>query len=191
MGRLGIDPGRIEALFLTHLHGDHILGLPPYLLHRAFLGANGPFRIVGPRGVAEHLERLFELSWHGEWPNFRDRARLEYDEGRERGEVAGVEYETVGLKHGDTPARGYRLRIDGRLLAYAGDTQATSELEELVRDADVAITEATAPGAAGVHTSWEQAQELATRHPRTRFFFNHVFQGDPSGAVQDLEVVEV
>jgi ribonuclease BN (tRNA processing enzyme) len=191
MARLGIDPGGIEALFLTHLHGDHILGLPPYLLHRVFLGASGPFRVVGAKGVEEHLEKLFELSWHGEWAHFRERARLEYDEGRQQGEVAGVAYETVGLKHGETPARGYRLRVEGRLLAYAGDTQATSELEELVRGADVAITEATNPGSAGVHTSWEQAQELAARHPRTRFFFNHVFEGDPRGAVQDLEVVEV
>jgi ribonuclease BN (tRNA processing enzyme) len=191
MGRLGIDPGGIEALFLTHLHGDHILGLPPYLLHRVFLGAAGPLVIVGPEGAEEHLESLFRISWHGEWPNFRERASIRYDEGRGAGEAAGVSYEAIKVRHGDTPARGYRLRLGERVLAYAGDTQATAELEDLVEGADVVITEATSPGAAGVHTSWEEARALAARHPRARFFFNHVFSGDTVGAVQDLEVVEV
>jgi ribonuclease Z len=191
MSRLGVDPGGIEALFLTHFHGDHILGLPPYLLYRAFVDHGKPFVIVGQKGVEEHLERLFDLCWGDEWPGFRERARLAYDEGREEGETAGVRYETVNLKHGPTPARGYRLRLDGRLLAYAGDTQPTAELDRLLEGADVAITEATAPDDSAVHTSWDQAHEVAARHPKTRFLFNHVFIGTTAGAVEDFEVVDV
>jgi ribonuclease BN (tRNA processing enzyme) len=191
MARLGIDPGGIQALFLTHFHGDHILGLPPFLLHLAFAGGRGGFVIVGQEGVQEHLEQLFRLCWHGEWPGFRERAGLEYDEGRAEGEAAGVRYETVRLRHGKTPARGYRLQIGGRTLAYAGDTQATPELEQLVDGADVVITEATATEQSSVHTSWAEAQALAARHPRTRFFFNHLYRGELPGAVRDLELVDL
>ena len=191
MRRLGIDPGAIDVLFLTHFHGDHILGLPPYLLYRAFVDHGRPFLIVGQAGVEEHLEGLFRLCWGDEWPGFRKQARVEYDEGRDQGEAAGVPYQTVGLKHGPTRAQGYRLHLDGRILAYAGDTQATAELDHLVDGADVAITEATGPSDSAVHTSWEQAHAVAARHPGTRFLFNHVFVGDTEGAVQDLEVVEV
>ena len=190
MHRLGIDPGGIDALFLTHFHGDHILGLPPYLLYRAFVDHSRPFVIVGQQGVEQHLERLFDLCWGGEWPGFRQQARLEYDEGRDAGEAGGVSYETVALRHGPTPTRGYRLHLDGVVLAYAGDTQATEELDRLVEGADVAITEATSPTESAVHTSWEQAQAVAARHPKTRFLFNHVFIGRTGGAVEDLEVVE-
>ena len=76
------------------------------------------------------------------------------------------------------------------MLAYAGDTQPTPELDRLVDGADIAITEATGPEDSAVHTSWGQAQEVAARHPRTRFLFNHVFAGAPEGAVEDFEVVE-
>src|SRR5205823_2239985 len=133
----------------------------------------------------------FELSWHREWPHFRELAQLSYDEGRAEGQVAGVSYETVKLKHGGTPARGYRLRLDGKVIAYAGDTQATPELDELVKGSDVVITEATQPGPSEVHTSWQEAQALAARHPQVRFIFNHVFAGEPAGAAQDLQIFEL
>lgn len=189
LARLGIDPGAIEALFLTHLHGDHVLGLPTFMLHRAFLAPGRPLTVVCPAGAPVHLERLFELCWHSEWPEFRERIGYAYDEGRDAGEAAGVPYQAVPLVHGRTPVRGYRLRLEGRVLAYAGDTQATPELDRLVEGADVVVTEATGPGQEGVHTSWEQAEELTRRYPETRFLFNHLYAGSLPGAVSDLEVV--
>ena len=162
------------------------------MLHRAFVAPGRPLVIVGQAGVEAHLERLFELCWHSEWPRFRELAGYSYDEGRESGVAAGVPYSTVALRHGRTPCRGYRLEIEGRRLVYAGDTQMTPELDRLVEGADIAITEATAAGAGQeeVHTSWEQAAELARRHPRTRFLFNHLYAATTAGAVEDLQVVD-
>lgn len=189
--RLGIEPSSVEAVFVTHFHGDHLLGLPPFVLHRAFIP--GPaLPIVGPKGVAERLERLFEWSWGGEWDGrFRERARIEYVEAGAAGEIAGVPYETVELEHGHLTVTGYRMRIGGKLLAYSGDTEATPALDRLVEGADVAIVEATGPGQVSSHTTWEEATGLAQRHPATRFFFTHVFSGDLDNAAQDLQVVEV
>jgi ribonuclease BN (tRNA processing enzyme) len=188
--RLGIDPGAIEAVLITHFHGDHLLGLPPFVLHRCFIDPR-PLRIIGPPRVEQTLEQLFSLCWGPEWPDFRARFELSYAEAGAGGSVAGVEYETVGLKHGSQTVTGYRLRVGDRLLAYSGDTEATEALDRLVEGADVAIVEATGPGEPMSHTSWEQAAELAKRHPRTRFFFNHVYAGSVPGAVSDLQVVTV
>lgn len=189
MHRLGIDPGAIEALFLTHFHGDHVLGLPTFLLYRAFVPC-GPLAVVGP-GVEERLERLNLVAWGDEWPTYRERIGLTYHEAAASGEVAGVRYETVKLVHGGQDCRGYRLHLDGRILAYAGDTTASPPLDELVSGAAVAITEATAPDGSGVHTTWDEAQALAARHPETRFLFNHVYSGTTPGAAEDLAVLDV
>ncbi len=189
MHRLGIDPGAIEALFLTHFHGDHVLGLPTYMLYRAYL-SDRPLVVVGPPGVEQRLETLFRLSWGDGWPEYERRIDLTYEEAQRAGEVAGVQYEAVKLDHGDMDCRGYRLHIGGRVLAYAGDSAATPPLDDLVRGADVAITEATGPAPTSVHTSWDEAQALVARHPTTRFLLNHVFSGTTPGAVEDLAVIE-
>jgi ribonuclease BN (tRNA processing enzyme) len=190
MRRLGIDPQAIEAVFLTHLHGDHILGLPPFVLYRAFQPSGRPLPMVGPPGTEEALESLFNCSWGSAWAEQREQVQIVYEVAQDAGEVAGVPYQSVKLDHGNMDCRGYRLMLEGRALAYAGDTTATPPLEDLVRGADLAITEATAPGEVSAHTSWEEAAALAARHPSTRFFFNHVFQGEPEGGVHDLEVID-
>ena len=195
MARLGIDPGAISAVFLSHFDGDHVLGLPPFMIRRAFV-PSAPLTVVGPAGVEEVMESLLRLSWGANWtsgPDFRGRSGHHYREAGEGGEVEGIVYEAIRLDHGGPEtATGYRLRLpDGRLLAYAGDTQMTPPLERLVSGADVVITEATAPGQPVAHTGWEDAEALARRHPRTRFLFNHVYSGSPSHAVSDLEIVDV
>jgi hypothetical protein len=64
-------------------------------------------------------------------------------------------------------------------------------LDKLVEGADVAIVEATGPGDVFSHMSWENATALRKRHPKTRFMFNHLYDGTVDGAVSDLEVIEI
>ena len=187
--RLGIDPGAIEVIFLTHFHGDHTLGLPSYVLHRAFI-ARTPFTIVGPAGVEERLESLFTAAWGVDWKHIRGELLLTYQEAKESGTAAGIDYRTVQLDHGTSGCTGYRLSLDGRVLAYSGDTTATPPLDRLVEGADLAIVEATSPGEPFSHLGWEQAHALRDRHPGTRFFFVHVYEGTLDGAVADLDVVD-
>ena len=191
MHRLGLDPGAIEAVFLTHFHGDHVLGLPPFLLYRGLVTSDRPLVLVGPPGVEGRLEQLLGMAWGDEWPTFRNQARLSYQEAESAGVAAGVRYEAVKLDHGRMDCRGYRIQVDGRVLAYAGDTIASPPLDDLVQDADVAITEATAPDGSGVHTGWDEAKALAARHSGTRFIFNHLHSGSVPGAAFDLQVLDV
>ncbi len=51
-----IRPGKIEKIFVSHLHGDHIYGLPGLLSSRSFQGGETPLTIYGPKGVREFVE---------------------------------------------------------------------------------------------------------------------------------------
>ncbi len=191
MQRVGVDAGAIDVVFLTHYHGDHTLGLPPFVLYRIFVDQR-PLTFVGPDGVAERLEALWEVSWGVDWkPVMVPRFKVTYQTAKPAGTAAGYKYESIKLDHGTSGSYGYRIWIDGRILAYSGDTEPTAPLDELVQGADVAIVEATGPGDVFSHMSWDAAAALRARHTKTKFIFNHLYSGTVEGAVSDLEVVEV
>ena len=191
MHRLGLDPGAIEVVFITHFHGDHTLGLPPFVLHRVFVDRR-PLTFVGPSGIEDHLEGLWEVSWGPDWKRvMRPQFKVKYVTAKPSGSAARVAYETVRLDHGTMGSNGYRLHVNGKVVAYSGDTEPTAPLDRLVDGADVAIVEATGPGDIFSHMSWEAAAGLRKRHPGTRFLFNHLYSGTVTGAVKDLQVIDV
>jgi ribonuclease BN (tRNA processing enzyme) len=189
--RVGLDPGAIDVVFLTHFHGDHTLGLPTFILHRVFVDRRR-LTFVGPDGMEERLESLWQAAWGADWGRvMRPRFKVAYKTALPSGTVAGFKYESVQLDHGSSGSTGYRIHVDGKVLAYSGDTEPTAPLDQLVDGADVAIVEATGPGDVFSHMSWEAAAALRSRYPATRFFFNHLYSGTVPGAVKDLEVIEV
>jgi len=59
-----VNPKDIDSLFLTHLHSDHVVGIPNLWLSGWFLGRSKPLPIWGPpgtRSMAEHLVQAFGL----------------------------------------------------------------------------------------------------------------------------------
>lgn len=57
-----IKPRKIEKIFITHLHGDHIFGLPGLVSSRSFQGGSEPLEIIGPVGVKEYLQTSLKIS---------------------------------------------------------------------------------------------------------------------------------
>lgn len=57
-----IKPRRIEKIFITHLHGDHLFGLPGLLGSRSFQGGETPLTIYGPKGIKEFVDTTLLLS---------------------------------------------------------------------------------------------------------------------------------
>lgn len=57
-----LKPGKIEKIFITHLHGDHIYGLPGFLGSRSFQGGNTELTVYGPKGIREFIEVSLKVS---------------------------------------------------------------------------------------------------------------------------------
>ncbi|MCZ2260138.1 ribonuclease Z [Sporosarcina sp. G11-34] len=57
-----LKPRKIAKVFITHLHGDHIFGLPGLIGSRSFLGGNETLDIYGPTGIEEWLTTTLRIT---------------------------------------------------------------------------------------------------------------------------------
>ncbi|KRN96541.1 ribonuclease Z [Companilactobacillus kimchiensis] len=60
--RTAIKPRKITKIFISHLHGDHIFGLPGLLSSRANQGGNTPLELYGPVGIKEYVETSLKVT---------------------------------------------------------------------------------------------------------------------------------
>jgi ribonuclease Z len=60
--RSPVKLSRTEKLFISHLHGDHIFGIPGLLSSRSYLGGETPLTLYGPKGLKRFVETALQLS---------------------------------------------------------------------------------------------------------------------------------
>lgn len=142
--RLGIEPNTIDAVVLSHLHGDHFGGIPFLVLDGQFSRRETDLRVIGPVGSRERIRATMEVLYPGS-STVQRRFELLVEEVAVGATVScsGAEVGVFAADHASgAPAHHIRLEMDGRVIAYSGDTAWTPALIEAARGADLLICEA-------------------------------------------------
>ena len=154
--REGIDPDSLDAIIISHLHGDHFGGVPFLILYLQFKAERDrPLTIAGPPGVGERVAEATRVFFGGAKGPWRFEINIvEITPGRIH-EVAGLAVEAFPVVHGNVTSQALRLDDGARVLAFSGDTSWTDVLLEVARDADLFIMECYAiEGPCATHTDW-------------------------------------
>jgi len=162
---MGLQTGKIEAIFLTHFHSDHIADLGEFMLQRWAMGSNRePVDVIGPTGVenvVEGFNRAYELdadyrvAHHGPEtvPPSGAGGRAKVFTLSAEPEASAVIVEKDGVKitafkvnhEPVSPAVGYRFDYKGRSLVISGDTAPCASLLRYAAGADVLLHDALQP----------------------------------------------
>lgn len=140
----GIDPNSIDAIFLTHMHGDHCAGVP-FLLVDAMLVSKRqrPLVVAGPAGTSRQMDILSEALFPGSHV-MKPRFPYEYVEmaPSQVNSVAGMSVTPFPALHtpGTSPTI-LRIEFGGKVVTYTGDTDWTEMLIMAARGADLLISE--------------------------------------------------
>ncbi len=149
---------RINHLFLTHMHSDHMVGVPEIYMNGWLLGRREPFFAFGPKGTHHFMHGIrsaFEPDVHTRtvlerFPTNTSGLMLKVQENKEE---SGVVYDKDGVKitaflvdHAAAkPAYGYRLDYEGLSVMLSGDTRLTENLFVYGAGADLIVHEVIPP----------------------------------------------
>lgn len=164
--RLGFDLGSVDAVMLSHLHGDHFGGLPFLLLDRQFnVKRARALTIAGPPGTRSRLLSLMETMFPGTSTlKWKFALNIEEVAVAQSIELGCFSARTCGVVHeSGAPSTGVRIEDSKSSFAYSGDTEWTDSLIGLSRSADLFMVECYS-GARPVKGHMDLGKLLEKRH---------------------------
>jgi ribonuclease Z len=202
----GVRIGGIDALFLTHLHSDHVVGIPDLWLtgwlESSYAQRRGPFRVYGPAGTRNLVAGLTTAyDWDIKTrtsdqrldPANVEAVATEFSEGVvfDRG---GVRVMAIEVDHGPLikPAYAFRVEFGGRSVVVSGDTRFSEHLIARASGTDLLVHQVAAAREALVgvpafkaildhHTKPEEAGVVFSRvKPKLAVFYHFVLLGSPT-----------
>ena len=177
---MGLPLGKIEGVYLTHLHSDHFEGLGPLALQRwAGTSASTPLALFGPAGtdkiaaglkLAYQPDSQFRIAHHG--PKVVPPSGFGFTATILQ---PGVFYNKDGIRitafpvHHDpvTPAFGYRIDWQGKSVTLSGDTAKSQTLANVAKGTDLLVHEVLNPNLTEIMA---QAAERHGQKNRAKIF---------------------
>lgn len=179
--RLGRSTSEIATVVFTHLHGDHIGGVPFLVIDAMFSERRRtPLRLVGPVGLEARVRALLDATYGSEVMDRDDAPAFEFTEllPGVRHRVEGCELETFPARHMHPPHRPLCLRFvapNGVRAAFSGDTAMCEGLLAAAADVDVLVAECSGlVPPIGQHCTWEDWCRVLPELTAQRVILTHL-----------------
>ncbi len=173
-----LDPsliGKVDKLFISHLHSDHITGIPDFWLNGWAVDLRTPMIIVGPEGTADMMSNLraaydydikvrlgdgVPATTDGLDPDVRELpaqiSEVVYDKGDIKVTAFSVPHASVKL------AYGYRLDYKDKSVLISGDTSRSENIIKYGEGVDVLLHEVMAPALVNILNKMATPEQVAT-----------------------------
>lgn len=182
--KYGISPADIETIIFTHMHGDHIFGLPFILLERKYISDREnlrPLEIICSASGRKVLEDLCKVAYPGSLDDFFTNIKFSHDQ---EGSFANWSFERFPVKHNDAvDPYGYKFRSkEGAVLMHSGDSGPCDSLYEKIEKNSLFILEMGVPEwvPSDEHHKPSQVKNISDKHQSTTFAITHTFVDKPS-----------
>ncbi len=146
MSELGLARNEVDAILISHFHGDHFAGIPGFLLASLYEDQRKhPLIIAGPPQIETRVKRLAQIIGYGiedrEWSFPIEFQELRPGSEKEIGPLRARSFET--FHQPDVCPHGFILQADRSKIVFSGDTGWFQDLPSHVRGANLFICECT------------------------------------------------
>ncbi len=171
MQALRSDLKRVDAVFYTHGHADHVLGMDDLRpLSYAASRESGPIPLYAAPQTVAILEKIFDYTLSPE-ATYINRARVRLAPLADRNPVHGVDFVRIPVEHGKEAIDGFRFGS----AAYMTDVSAIPDASfRLLEDLEVLVLSALRHAPHPSHATVEQALQWAQRIGARQTWFTHI-----------------
>ena len=166
----GFDIGDIEVILITHLHGDHYLDLPFFVLSKFFTKSEKLTRIYCPRGTTKRVKDIFDLYAFGDcdFEETRVNSKIEFiefdnldnEEVLPRYFVNSYKVEHVVIE----PAYGYTIENEGKKIGFSGDTIYCDNVDKIVNYSDISVLDMSAKESVKSHMGVNDIKNICDKY---------------------------
>lgn len=142
--RCGLNLLEVDAVVISHLHGDHFGGIPYLFLEGKYLShRTRPLTLIGPEGLEKRVETVANALYPGlSAKNLDFPVNYQVLEDGKAFWLHDLQILPLAVTHGGSKyAYGFRLESGGKIIAYSGDTEWTDVLIPLTCQCDLLIVE--------------------------------------------------
>ena len=143
-----IDPNAISTIVISHLHGDHFGGLGFFILDAQLISKrDSDLIIVGPPGLEARHRVAMEALFPGS-VDIQRRFHIDFIEmlAEQETSLEDINITPFVVEHfSGAPSYALRMKVDGKILTYTGDTQWTETIVSAGANADLLIAECYHP----------------------------------------------
>jgi len=178
MKRTGIDPRRLDAIILSHLHGDHFGGVPFFFIEYLYQRPKrDPLVVAGPSGTEEKVRQLFQLMYGG---GSSEKALpptcFQVLIPDEPASVKGIEVLPFRVPHQSHEiSLGFTVRYQGKRVLFSGDSKWTEIFIEKARGIDLFLCECSFYSQQpGMHANYHDLQANLSRLESKQLILTHL-----------------
>lgn len=177
MKRAGIDPRRLDAVFISHLHGDHFGGLPFLFiefLHRR--PREKPLHIAGPPETEEKVNQLFRLMYGGSTASELPPVDYHILHPGKSAVIEGIEVLPFRVPHQTHEiSLGLKIQCAGKQILFSGDSAWSEIFIEHARGVDFFLCECSFyDQAAGNHVRYVELLKALPRLECKKLVLTHL-----------------
>ena len=182
------DPDALDAIWISHFHGDHTFGIPLALLRMWEMGRRRNLILVGQEGLGDRMRRIVELAYPGLEAKLGFELEVrELDSGQSE-QLLGLTWTAAQTLHS---RRNLALRLEdaSASLYYSGDGPPSAESEDMARYCGLLIQEAFTTGEERIpgHATVQECLDLARRTAAYSLALVHLQRDERKRHGEDLK----